>query len=173
MFLVLVFEPRGYVINICCLKHLEVCNLKYSLFISTIVLFCLPAFLGESSAGKVSLAQVACRQSGEGEGPYLAGGVGYPRLALLLPLATRVPCRFTQSLGRGVLSTFAMNFCGKMGPFFGEGDAPRSSPRGGLGFQREVKSPFNFINSNVNNKISLEILSKGRSDVAVGCSKRW
>jgi hypothetical protein len=25
----------------------------------------------------------------------------------------------------------------------------------------------------VNNKKNLEILSKGRSDVAVGCSKRW
>jgi chromosome segregation ATPase len=53
-------------------------------------------FLGESSAGKVSLAQVACRKSGKGEGSYPAGGVGYPRLALLRPLATRVPRRFTQ-----------------------------------------------------------------------------
>jgi hypothetical protein len=46
MFLVLVFKSRGYVKNICCLKHLDVCKLKYSLFISSIVLFCLPRFLG-------------------------------------------------------------------------------------------------------------------------------
>jgi hypothetical protein len=46
MFLVLAFEPRGYVINICCFKHLNVCKSKYSLFISTIVLFWLPYFLG-------------------------------------------------------------------------------------------------------------------------------
>jgi hypothetical protein len=46
MFLVLAFEPRGYVINICYLKDLDVCKLKYSLFILTIVLFCLPCFLG-------------------------------------------------------------------------------------------------------------------------------
>jgi hypothetical protein len=46
MFLVLTFEPRGYVINSCCLKHLDVCKLKYSLFISTNVLFCLHYFLG-------------------------------------------------------------------------------------------------------------------------------
>jgi hypothetical protein len=52
MLLVLVFEPRGYVINICCLKHLEVCKLKYFLFISAIVLFCLPAFLGEPWLGR-------------------------------------------------------------------------------------------------------------------------
>jgi hypothetical protein len=45
MFLVLTFEPRDYVINSCCLKHLDVCKLKYSLFISTVVLFCPPYFL--------------------------------------------------------------------------------------------------------------------------------
>jgi hypothetical protein len=52
MFLVLEFEPRGYVINSCFLKHLDVYKLKYSLFISTMVLFCLPAFLGEPWLGR-------------------------------------------------------------------------------------------------------------------------
>jgi hypothetical protein len=47
MFLVLTFELRGYVINSCCLKHLDICKLNYSLFILAIVLFCLPIFLGE------------------------------------------------------------------------------------------------------------------------------
>jgi hypothetical protein len=42
MFFVLAFEPRGYVIHICCLKGLDVCKLKHLLFISTVVLFCLP-----------------------------------------------------------------------------------------------------------------------------------
>jgi hypothetical protein len=42
---VLALEPRGYVIKICCLKHLNVCKLKRSLFISVVVLFCLPHFL--------------------------------------------------------------------------------------------------------------------------------
>jgi hypothetical protein len=45
MLFVLVFEPRGHVINICCLKHLDVCKLTRLLFISVIVLFCLPHFL--------------------------------------------------------------------------------------------------------------------------------
>jgi hypothetical protein len=57
MFLVLAFEPRGYVINIYCLKHLDVCKLKYSLFVSTIVLFCLPAFLGEPWLGRFRLPE--------------------------------------------------------------------------------------------------------------------
>jgi hypothetical protein len=30
---VLALEPRGYVINICYLKHLDVCELKHLLFI--------------------------------------------------------------------------------------------------------------------------------------------
>jgi hypothetical protein len=47
MFLVLTFEPRDYVINSCYLKHLDVCELKYSMFILASVLFCLPIFLGE------------------------------------------------------------------------------------------------------------------------------
>jgi hypothetical protein len=46
-FFVLAFEPRGYVINICCLKRLEVCELKHLLLISAAVLFCLSVFLGE------------------------------------------------------------------------------------------------------------------------------
>jgi hypothetical protein len=56
MFLVFAFELHGYVINICCLKHLDVCKLKYSLFISIIVLVCLPSFLGSTLSGKVSFA---------------------------------------------------------------------------------------------------------------------
>jgi hypothetical protein len=52
MFLVLAFEPHDYVMNICCLTHLDVCTLKYLLFISAIVLFCLPIFLGEPWLGR-------------------------------------------------------------------------------------------------------------------------
>jgi hypothetical protein len=89
---------------------------------------------------------VACGQSGEGEGLYSAGGVGYPRLALLRPLVAHVPRRFTQDLGRGILSTLATDFCEKNGTIFW-GDATRSSPRGGLGFQGKAESPFDFINS--------------------------
>jgi hypothetical protein len=44
MFLVLTFEPHDYVINNCCLKYLDVCKLKYSLFILAAMLFCLPIF---------------------------------------------------------------------------------------------------------------------------------
>jgi hypothetical protein len=40
MFFVLAFEPRDYVINICCLKHLDVCKLKLCCSVS-------PIFLGE------------------------------------------------------------------------------------------------------------------------------
>jgi hypothetical protein len=65
----------AFVINTCCLKHLDVFELKHLLFIFAVVLFYLLVFLGESSAGKVSLAQVACRQIGEGEGAHPAGGV--------------------------------------------------------------------------------------------------
>jgi hypothetical protein len=42
---VLAFEPRGYVINIYCLKHLDICKLKHLLLISVVVLLCLPHFL--------------------------------------------------------------------------------------------------------------------------------
>jgi hypothetical protein len=45
MFFVLPFEPRGYVINIFCLKHLDVYKWKHLLFISVAVLFCFPHFL--------------------------------------------------------------------------------------------------------------------------------
>jgi hypothetical protein len=78
MFLMLAFEPRDYVINICYLKHLDVCKLKYSFvyFGNCVVLPLL--FLRLTLVGKVLFAQVACRQSSEGEGPYPAGGVGYP-----------------------------------------------------------------------------------------------
>jgi hypothetical protein len=45
MFFVLAFEPRDYVMNTCCLKHLDVCELKHLLFILAAMLFCLPRFL--------------------------------------------------------------------------------------------------------------------------------
>jgi hypothetical protein len=45
MSFVLAFEPRGCVMNICCLEHLDVCKLKHLLFISAAVLFCLPHYL--------------------------------------------------------------------------------------------------------------------------------
>jgi hypothetical protein len=38
-----------------------------------------------------------------------------------------------------------MNFCKKWDYCFG-GNAPRSSPRGGLGFRGKAESPFSFIN---------------------------
>jgi hypothetical protein len=63
---VLAFDPRGDVTNTCYLKHLDVCKLKRLLFILAAVLFCLSVLFGESLAGKVLLAQVPCRQSGEG-----------------------------------------------------------------------------------------------------------
>jgi hypothetical protein len=43
-----------------------------------LVLFCLFRFLRRILAGKISFARVAYKQSGEGEGSYPAGGVGYP-----------------------------------------------------------------------------------------------
>jgi hypothetical protein len=144
-----------------------------------------PPLFRRTLAGKVSFAQVVRRQSGEGEGLYPVRGVGYPRLTLLRPMATRVPHELTQNLGRAALSIFAVNFAKKL-DHFGGGGAPCSSPRGGLDFRGKAESPFSFINSMeiyictanwgvgyVNNKRNLEILSKGRSDVAVGCSKRW
>jgi hypothetical protein len=74
------------------------------------MLFCISHILMRSLAGKILFTRVAYRQSGEGEGPYPAGGVGYPRLALLYPLAARVPHKFARSLGRNILSAFAMEF---------------------------------------------------------------
>jgi hypothetical protein len=76
--------------------------------------------------------------------PYPAGGVGYPRLALLHPLAARIPCRFSQNLGRGVLGTFVMGFCKKMGPFFG-GMPPAVAPEGGLVFWRKPSRPLTLF----------------------------
>jgi hypothetical protein len=60
MFFVLVFEPRGYVMNTCHLKHLDVCKLEHLLFITAAVLFCLqPArflshehLVGKAARGK-------------------------------------------------------------------------------------------------------------------------
>jgi hypothetical protein len=85
-------------------------------------------------ARRVSFARVASRRSGEGEGSYPAGGVGYPRLTLLHLLAAHVPRKFTQNLGRGVLSTFAMDFCEKRDHFGGGGVPPIVAPEGNLVF---------------------------------------
>jgi hypothetical protein len=93
-------------------------NRNSRLFTLAIVLFCLPILLGELWLGEFH-SHEACRRSGEGEGPYPAGGVGYPRLALLLPLATRVPRRFARSSGRGALNTFAAIFIAKKWDHFG------------------------------------------------------
>jgi hypothetical protein len=95
MFLLLVFEPRGCVINVCRLKHLGVCKLKCLLFISAIALFFLPTFLGESWLGKFCSHEWLVGKAARGEGPYPTRGVGYPRLALLRLLATCVPREFT------------------------------------------------------------------------------
>jgi hypothetical protein len=68
-----------------------------------------------------------------------------------------------------------------MGTFFW-GNTPRSSPRGDLVFGEKAESPFDFIQRKnyicttdwgIRYAKDLEILSKGRSDVAVGYSKRW
>jgi hypothetical protein len=95
---------------------------------------------------EVLFARVDCRQSSEGEGPYPAGGVGYPRLALfaLCLLGSRVDS--PRVWVEAYLARLQRDFCEKMRPFFW-GDAPRSSPRGGLGFQEKAESPFDFINS--------------------------
>jgi hypothetical protein len=45
LFCVRIRATRLYVINICCLKHLDVCKLKHLLFISIAMLFCLSHFL--------------------------------------------------------------------------------------------------------------------------------
>jgi hypothetical protein len=128
-------------------------------------------------------ARVAYGQSGEGEGLYPTGGVGYPDscfFALWLLVSRKNSPRVSVET---YLAHLRLVFA-KNGAIWG--DAPRSSPRGGLGFQGKAESPFDFINSieiyistanwgvgYVNNKINLEILSKGRSDVVVRCSKSW
>jgi hypothetical protein len=63
---------------------------------------------------------------------------------------------------------------------------PAVALEGDLVFRGKAELPFVFIYldeiyirtanwgvGRVNNKKNLETLSKGRSDVAVGCSKRW
>jgi hypothetical protein len=105
---------------------------------------------------------------------------------LLHPLAARVPRKFTQNLGRGVLGTFATVFCEKMGPFYLGGMPPVVALEGGLVFWGKPSRPLTlfilvkvYIRTTnwgvgcVNNEKNLKILPKGRSDVAVGCSKRW
>jgi hypothetical protein len=82
---------------------------------------------------------------GEGEGPYPAGGVGYLRLARLSRLATRALSELARGLGLGVVGELASFLRKNWDHFFG-GDAPRSSPRGWLGFLGKAKLPFNFMN---------------------------
>jgi hypothetical protein len=75
--------------------------------------------------------------------------VVYPQLAHLRLLVARVLREFAQSPGRDVLSAFAVKlFCEKMGPFLG-GIPPRSSPRGGLGFQGESRVALDFIEKRI------------------------
>jgi hypothetical protein len=147
---------------------------------SVILFLCLDKFeLGGS------IPRVARWSRGEGEGPYPRGGVGSLWLARLFRLAARAPPEFARGLGRGVLSTLA-DFCKKMGPFLGGGMPPIVAPEGDLVFWGKPCCPFDFINFErvyiytanwsvgyVIYKNNLEILSKGRSDVTVGCSKRW
>jgi hypothetical protein len=131
--------------SIFCLKHLNVRKLKRKLkcllFISIAVLFCLFHFLRQILAGKVSFARVAYRKSGEREGPYPTGGVGYPRLALLCPLAARIPRKFTRSLGRNILGTFEMKIFSKNGTIF-MGCTPAVAPAGDLVFRGKPSRPL-------------------------------
>jgi hypothetical protein len=76
------------------------------------------------------------------------------------------------------------SFCEKMGPFFG-GSTPVVAPEGDLVFGGKPSHPLTLFNDEiyictanygvgyVKKRRNLEILSKGRSDVAVGYSKRW
>jgi hypothetical protein len=112
------------------------------LFISLVTLFRFPfAWMNSSRGGSIS--RVARWSRGEREGLYRRGGVGYLWLARPSCFADRAPPEFARGLGQTVLSALA-NFCEKMGPFFW-GGAPRSSPRGWLGFLGKAKLPFNFI----------------------------
>jgi hypothetical protein len=104
------------------------------------------------------------------------------RFFALWPLASRVNSH------KDWVETYLAHlqrFFAKKWDHFG-GDAPRSSPRGGLDFQGKAESPFQLLFHDeiyncttnwgvgyVSNKKGLEILPKGRSDVAIGCSKRW
>jgi hypothetical protein len=78
-----------------------------------------------------------------------------------------------------------MGFCEKMGLFWG-GMPPAVAPEGDLVFGGKPSRPLtllilvkiyirvaNWGVGYVNNKKNLEILSKGRSNIVVGCSKRW
>jgi hypothetical protein len=120
-------------------------------------------------------------RSGKGEGSYPAGGVGYPRLARLRLLAARVLHEFARSPGQDILGAFVVKFFAKNGTIF-TGKYPHSSPSGGLGFQGKAESLLTLFKMKLHlyNRVgrricakNLEILSKGRSDVVVGCSKRW
>jgi hypothetical protein len=82
---------------------------------------------------------VKCR----GEGPYPAGGVGYPQIVLLNPLAARVPREFTQNLGQGVLGTFATGFCEKWDHFMG-GIPPAVAPEGDLVIGGKPSRPLTY-----------------------------
>jgi hypothetical protein len=87
-----------------------------------VVLFRLYPFAWANFSWKGSSLRVTYRRSGKGEGPYPAGGVGYPQLAHLRLLAARILRKFARSPSRYVLGAFVMKFFAKkMGPFWGRG----------------------------------------------------
>jgi hypothetical protein len=71
--------------------------------------------------------------------------MGYPRLALLCPLAARIPRKFARSLGRDIHGAFAMEFLQKMGPFGGGGMPPAVAPEGDLVFGGKSSRPFTLL----------------------------
>jgi hypothetical protein len=138
LFCVRIRATRLYVIYICCLKHLDV------LYIEALVIYFLFhllrcsvsfSFAWANLSWESSIPQVACWLRGKEERSYPSGGVGYLRLARLFHLAARAPHEFARGLGWVVLSVFEAWFFAKKWDHFWEGGAPRSSPRGRLGFR--------------------------------------
>jgi hypothetical protein len=91
-----------------------------------------------------SFSQVAYRQSGEGEGSYPAGGIGYPRLTRLRLLAAHVLRKFAQSLGRDILGAFAVKLSRKNGTIL-RGVPPAVVPEGDLVFGVKAESPLTLF----------------------------
>jgi hypothetical protein len=82
--------------------------------------------------------------------------------------------------------SFFAKKCEKMGPFFGGGGIPHTvALEGDLAFGEKAESPFDFIQSTkftfvqptgvlgMLKRENLEILSMDRSNITIGCSKRW
>jgi hypothetical protein len=144
-----------------------------------VVLFRLSPFPWANFGWEGSPSRVAYRRSGKGEGPYPTGGVGYPWLAHLRLLAACVSREFAWSSGWDVLSAFVTRFFAKKWDNFFGGIPPAIAPEGDLVFGEKDESPFDFIqwkiyvctiDWGVGYAKDSEILSKGRSDVAVGYS---